>query len=119
MDHRPIRRFDTPCCVRDATYYIICLFRTTQDTIFFVLIIYTFAGFAVLGAEIEVAMEVENEHLAEVPHLCMLRVRSKSGEVFGLDAVAFDGEGIHQHGTETPFVGIVTEPDMVVELAVL
>ena len=32
--------------------------------------------------EIEVAMEIENEHLAEVAHLRVLRVRSKSGEVF-------------------------------------
>ena len=64
-------------------------------------------------------MEVENEHLAEVAHLCMLRVRRKGREVFGLDAVALDGEGIHQHGTEAPFVGIVTKTDMMVELAVL
>ncbi|MBR0065801.1 MAG: hypothetical protein IJQ06_09455 [Paludibacteraceae bacterium] len=28
-------------------------------------------------------MEVENEHLAEIPHLGVLRVRSKGGEVFG------------------------------------
>ena len=27
-------------------------------------------------------MEVENEHLAEIPHLGVLRVRSKSGEAF-------------------------------------
>ena len=64
-------------------------------------------------------MEVENEHLAEVAHLGVLRVRRKGGEVFGLDAVALDGEGIHQHRTEAPFVGIVTKTDMVVELAVL
>ena len=32
---------------------------------FFVLVVYTFAVFAALCAEIEVAMEVENEHLAE------------------------------------------------------
>lgn len=95
------------------------LFRTTQDTIFFVLVVDTFAGVATLGTEIEVAMKVENEHLAEIPHLRVLRVRSKSGEAFGLDAVALDGEGIHQHGAETPFVGIVTKTDMVVELAVL
>ena len=53
------------------------LFRTTQDTIFFVLVVDTFAIFAALGTEIEVAMEVENEHLAEVAHLGVLRVRSK------------------------------------------
>lgn len=64
-------------------------------------------------------MKVENEHLAEVAHLGVLCVRSKSGEVFGLDAVALDREGIHQHGTEAPFVGILAQPDMVVELAVL
>ena len=48
-----------------------------------------------------------------------LLIRLPSGEVFCFDAVALGGEGIHQHGTEAPFVGIVTEPDMVVELAVL
>ncbi len=64
-------------------------------------------------------MEVENEHLAEIPHLGVLRVRCKGGEVFGLDAVALGREGIHQHRTEAPFVGIVTKTDMVVELAVL
>ena len=95
------------------------LFRTTQDTIFFVLVVYTFAGVATLGTEIEVAMKVENEHLTEIPHLGVLRVRSKSGEVFCFDAVALDGEGIHQHRTEAPFVGIVTKTDMMVELAVL
>ena len=78
------------------------LFRTTQDTIFFVLIVDTFPIFATLGTEIKVAMKVENEHLAEIPHFRVLGVRSKSGEVFGLDAVALDGEGIHQHGTEAP-----------------
>ena len=64
-------------------------------------------------------MEIENEHLTEIPHLGVLRVRSKSGEVFCLDAVALDGEGIHQHRTEAPFVGIVTKTDMMVELAIL
>ena len=44
----------------------IFLFRATQDTIFFVLVIYTFPIFATLGTEIEVAMEVENEHLTEI-----------------------------------------------------
>ena len=53
------------------------LFRTTQDTIFFVLVIDSLAGVAALGAEIEVAMEVENEHLAEVAHLRVLGVRRK------------------------------------------
>ena len=105
--------------LRDSRMYRSILFRTTQDTIFFVLVIYTFAIFAALGTEIEVAMKVENEHLTEVAHLCMLRVRRKGREVFGLDAVALDGEGIHQHGTEAPFVGIVTKTDMMVELAVL
>ena len=47
-------------------------------------------------------MEVENEHLAEIPHLCVLRVRSKGREVLGRSTVAFDGEGIHQHSTEAP-----------------
>lgn len=95
------------------------LFCTTQDTIFFVLVVDTFAGVAALGAEIEVAMEIENEHLAEIPHLGVLCVRSKSGEVFCLDAVALDREGIHQHRTEAPFVSIVAKSDMMVELAVL
>ena len=54
-----------------------CLFRTTQDTIFFIFIVDSFAGIAALRTEIEVAMEVENEHLAEVAHLRVLRVRRK------------------------------------------
>ena len=53
-------------------------------------------------------MKVENEHLAEIPHLGVLRVRSKGGEVFGLDAVAIDRQGIHLPRTEAPFVGIVS-----------
>ena len=69
---------------------IVLLLRTTQDTIFFVLVIYTFAGVATLGTEIEVAMKVENEHLAEVAHLRVLRVRRKGREIFGLDAIPFD-----------------------------
>ncbi len=97
----------------------IFLFRTTQDTIFFVLVVDAFAVFAALRAEIEVAMKVENEHLTEIPHLSMLCVWSKGRKVFGLDAVALDGERIHQHGTEAPFVGIVTKTDMMVEFAVL
>ena len=64
------------------------LFRTTQDTVFFILVVDTFAVFAALRAEIEVAMEIENEHLTEIPHLGVLCVRGKSGEVFGLDAIA-------------------------------
>ena len=95
------------------------LFCSTQDTIFFIFVVDSLARIAALGTEIEVAMKVENEHLAEVAHLRVLRVRRKGREVFGLDAVALDGEGIHQHGTEAPFVGIVTDTDMVVELAVL
>ena len=96
------------------------LFRTTQDTIFFILVVDALI-FACRGSrpEIEVAMEIENEHLAEIPHFGVLCVRSKGGEVFGLDAVALDREGIHQHRTETPFVGIVTKTNMMVELAVL
>ena len=66
------------------------LFRTTQDTIFFILIVDSLAGIAALRTEIEVAMEVENEHLAEVAHLRVLRVRRKGREIFGLDAIAFD-----------------------------
>ena len=66
------------------------LFRTTQDTIFFIFVVDSFAGIAALGTEIEVAMEVENEHLAEVAHLRVLRVRRKGREIFGLDAIAFD-----------------------------
>ena len=97
----------------------IFLFRTTQDTIFFIFVVDSLARIAALGTEIEVAMEIENEHLAEIPHLCVLCVRSKSREVFGLDAVALDREGVHQHRTETPFVGIVTKTDMMVELAIL
>ena len=46
-------------------------------------------------------MEIENEHLAEVAHLGVLCVRRKGGEVFGLDAVALDGEGIHQDRKST------------------
>ena len=55
------------------------LFRTTQDTIFFIFVVDAFPIFAALGTEIEVAMKVENEHLAEIPHLGVLCVRSKSG----------------------------------------
>ena len=57
------------------------LFCTTQDTIFFIFVVDSLAGIAALGTEIEVAMKVENEHLAEIPHLCVLCVRSKSREV--------------------------------------
>ena len=53
------------------------LFRTTQDTILFILVVDTFAVFAALCAEIEVAMEIENEHLAEIPHLSVLCFRGK------------------------------------------
>ena len=95
------------------------LFCTTQDTIFFIFVVDSLAGIAALRTEIEVAMEVENEHLAEIPHLGVLRVRSESREIFGFDTIALDGEGIHQHGTEAPLVGIITKTDMMVELAVL
>ncbi len=95
------------------------LFCATQDTIFFVLVVDTFSRVTALGSEIKIAMEVENEHLAEIPHLCVLCVRCKGREVFGLDAVALDRERIHQHCTEAPFVGIVTKTDMMVELAIL
>ena len=44
----------------------IFLFRTTQDTIFFVLIVDTFPIFVMLRTVIEVAMKVENEHLTEI-----------------------------------------------------
>ena len=47
------------------------LFRTTQDTIFFVFVVDSLAGIATLRTEIEVAMKVENEHLTEIPHLCI------------------------------------------------
>jgi len=53
------------------------LFCTTQDTIFFIFVVDSLAGIAALRTEIEVAMEVENEHLAEVAHLRVLCVRSK------------------------------------------
>ena len=56
---------------------MVALFRSTQNTIFLILVVDTFAVFAVLGTEIEVAMEVENEHLAEIPHLGLLRVRGE------------------------------------------
>ena len=56
---------------------IVLLLRPTQDTVFFVLVVYTFAVFAALGTEIEVAMKVENEHLTEIPHLGLLRVRGE------------------------------------------
>ena len=59
------------------------LFCTTQDTSFFIFVVDSFAGIAMLGAEIKVAMEVENEHLAEVAHLGVLCVRRKGREVFG------------------------------------
>lgn len=42
------------------------LFRTTQDTIFFIFIVDSLAGIAALGTEIEVAMEIKNEHLAGI-----------------------------------------------------
>ena len=88
--------------LRDSRMYRSILFCTTQDTIFFIFVIDSLAGIAALRTEIEVAMEVENEHLTKIPHLGVLRVRRKGREVFGLDAVALDGEGIHQHGTEAP-----------------
>ena len=56
---------------------IVLLLRPTQDTVFFVLVVDTFAVFAALCAEIEVAMEIENEHLAEIPHLGVLCVRGE------------------------------------------
>ena len=56
---------------------IVLLLRPTQDTVFFVLVIYTFAGVAALGTEIKVAMKVENGLLAEIPHLGLLRVRGE------------------------------------------
>ena len=56
---------------------IVLIFRTTQDTIFFVLIVDTFSIFAALCADIKVAMKVENEHLTEIPHLGLLRVRGE------------------------------------------
>ena len=57
------------------------LFCTTQDTIFFIFVVDSLAGIAALRTEIEVAMEVENEHLAEVAHLRVLCVRSKGREI--------------------------------------
>ena len=77
-------------------------FATTQDSIFFILVVDALAGIAALRTEIEVAMEVENEHLAEVAHLRVLRVRRKGREVFGLDTIALNREGVHQHRTEAP-----------------
>ena len=78
------------CEIRLQSYYIFLnytsfftnlsangLFCTTQDTIFFIFIVDSFAGIAALCTEIEVAMKVENEHLAEVAHLRVLRVRRK------------------------------------------
>ena len=88
--------------LRDSRMYRSILFRTTQDTIFFIFVVNALAGIAALRTEIEVAMESENEHLAEVAHLRMLRVRRKGREVFRLDAIALDGEGVHQHRTEAP-----------------
>ena len=44
------------------------LFRTTQDTIFFVLIVDTFPIFAALGTEIEIDVEIEHQYLAIVLH---------------------------------------------------
>ena len=42
-------------------------FRTTQDTIFFVLVIYTFARIAALGTEIEVASSRADENGESAP----------------------------------------------------
>ena len=50
-------------CTSFFTFYLL---RTAQDTVFFVLVVDAFAGVAALCTEIEVAMKVENEHLAEI-----------------------------------------------------
>ena len=63
--------------LRDSRMYRSILFCTTQDTIFFIFVIDSLAGITTLRTEIEVAMEVENEHLAEIAHLCVLCVRRK------------------------------------------
>ena len=89
----------------------VLLFRTTQDAILLVFVINAFPLFAALRTEIKVAMEIEYQHLVIVFHLCVLRVRSQSGEVFGLDAVAFDGERIHQHYENPPFILIISDTD--------
>ena len=52
--------------LRDSRMYRSILFCTTQDTIFFIFIVDSLTGIAALRTEIEVAMEVENEHLAEI-----------------------------------------------------
>ena len=67
--------------LRDSRMYRSILFCTTQDTIFFIFIVDSLTGIAALRTEIEVAMEVENEHLAEIPHLRVLGVRcSEQGQ---------------------------------------
>ena len=57
------------------------LLCTTQDAIFFILVVDSFAGVVALRTEIEVAMEIKNEHLTEVAHLRVLCVRSKDGRL--------------------------------------
>ena len=56
---------------------IVLLLRSTQNTTFFILVVDTFAIFAALGNENEVAMKVENEHLTVIPHPGVLCVRGE------------------------------------------
>ena len=44
------------------------LFRTTQDTIFFIFVVYSLTGIATLGTEIEIDVEIEHQYLAIVLH---------------------------------------------------
>ena len=44
------------------------LFCTTQDTIFFIFVVYLLTGIAVLGTEIEIDVEIEHQYLAIVLH---------------------------------------------------
>ena len=53
------------------------LFGSTQDTAIFILVVDTLFALAALGSEIEIAMEVEDERLVEILHLCVLRIRRK------------------------------------------
>ena len=53
------------------------LLRSTQDTAIFILVVDTLFALAALGSEIEIAMEVEDERLVEILHLCVLRIRRK------------------------------------------
>ena len=95
------------------------LFGSTQDTAIFVLVVDTFVTITALCAEIEVAMEIEDERLVEILHFCVLCVWRKCRQVFRITAVAFDRERVHHHYAEAPFVLVIADADGVIELTVL